>query len=370
MNNSHKEFLTYFGWNDFFENQLAEFYSLNTGINPDKLRPARIINEEKNLYRLQFGLKEILWSSVTGKMQFSALSRRDFPAIGDWVLAEIPEQSDRAIIRHIFKRKTTLVRKQVGGTSDVQILSTNIDTVFIATSLNGDLNIGRLERYLAIAWDSGAKPIILLTKSDLYESGLEDLVQELGEKFNVVDIYTLSKDNFEEATFLKDYFSIGTTSVIVGSSGVGKSTISNFLVGSENILTKAVREFDGKGRHTTTSRSLYQSIYGGLIIDTPGMRELQFAGQNDGAETQFLDIDELVVSCRYRNCKHETEKDCAIIKALETGQLDDLRWKRYKKIISEVRHSQRKENKWMLMADRKVWKKRSMEARAKNKGWR
>ena len=370
MRSSHKEFLIHFGWNDFFENQEAEFYKINPGVNPEKLRVARVINEEKNLYRLQFSDDEISWSSVTGKMQFTALSRGDFPAIGDWVLAEVPNHSERAIIRHVYKRKTALMRKKVGCVPDAQILSTNVDTVFITTSLNSDLNFGRLERYLTFVWDSGATPVILLTKTDLYKTDIQEVIHNLNSRFSGVEIYALSKDNFEGAHFFKRYLSIGTTSVLVGSSGVGKSTISNFLIGKEEILTSEVRESDGKGRHTTTSRSLYKSIYGGLIIDTPGMRELQFAGHVDGLETQFSDIEELIESCRYTNCRHETEIDCAVIAALEGGSLDALRWKSYKKIAREIRHGMRKENKWMLASDRKVWKKRSIEAREKTKGWR
>lgn len=368
MRSSHQEFLHHFGWSDFFENQLTEFYRMNPGIEPGKLRLARVINEEKNRYRLQLSIDEILWSSITGKMQFRALSRSDFPAIGDWVLAEAPEYAERAIIRHVFKRKTVLMRKQVGNASDIQILSTNVDTVFITTSLNDDLNIGRLERYLTFAWDSGAMPVILLTKTDLCKTDIKEVVQGLSSKFSGVEIYSLTKDNFEEAQFFKNYLESGATCVFVGSSGVGKSTISNFLVGKEDILTSEVRASDGKGRHTTTSRSLYKSIYGGLIIDTPGMRELQFAGHLDGLETQFADIEELVANCRYNDCKHVTESDCAVIAALEEGSLDALRWKSYKKIAGEIRHGMRKENKWMLAVDRKVWKKQSLDARSKKKG--
>jgi ribosome biogenesis GTPase len=370
MNCSHEEFLIHFGWNDFFENQLAEFYTINPGKIPGKLRVARVINEEKNLYRLQFNSNEILWSSIPGKMQFTAQGRKDLPAIGDWVLAEVPDQSERAIIRHIFIRKTMLMRKQVGSASDIQILSTNVDTVFITTSLNGDLNLGRLERYLTFVLESKARPVILLTKSDLYLSDLQEVIDDLRLRFIGVEIHSLTKDCFEEAHFLKKYLGSGTTSVLVGSSGVGKSTISNFLIGREEILTTEVRESDGKGRHTTTSRSLYQTIYGGLIIDTPGIRELQFAGYLEGLETQFADIEKLIGFCRYNDCEHVTEVDCAVKSAIEDGSLDASRWKSYKKIAGEIRHGMRKENKWMLAIDRKVWKKRSIEARGKHKGWR
>ena len=367
MNSSHKEFLINFGWNDFFENQMAEFYTMNPDLISGKFKVAKVINEEKNLYRLKMSDDEILWSIITGKMQFTALGRNDFPAIGDWVLALIPDHSERAIIRHVFKRKTTLVRKQVGSSSDVQILSTNVDTVFITTSLNDDLNFGRLERYLTFAWDSGATPVILLTKADLYKTDISEVIHDLRLRFTGVEIYSLTMNNFEEADFFKRYLERGATCVLVGSSGVGKSTISNYLIGRDEIITTEVRQSDEKGRHTTTSRSLYKSIYGGLIIDTPGMRELQFAGHCDGLETQFADIEELVALCRYNNCTHVKEMGCAILEALESGSLDASRWKSYKKIAGEIRHGMRKEHKWMQAFDRKAWKKRSMTARENNK---
>jgi ribosome biogenesis GTPase len=372
MTSSQKEFLIQFGWNDFFENQLAEFYQMNPGMNPEKLKIARVVNEEKNLYRIQLNAEEIYWSAVSGKMQFSAQNRSSFPAVGDWVLVEIPEQSDRGIIRFVLRRKSALVRKQVGNVSDVQILAANVDTVFITTALNGDLNIGRLERYLTFAWDSGARPVILLTKTDLFEGSeesLAEMIQDLKLRFCGVEIHSMNRDDFAAAEFFNNYLVSGTTSVLVGSSGVGKSTISNFLVGRDVLLTSEVRECDGKGRHTTTSRSLYESRFGGLIIDTPGMRELQFAGHVDGLEVQFADIELLVKECRYNNCTHTTEQNCAIQTSLEEGSLEASRWKSYKKIAGEIKHGLMKENKWMMAEQRKVWKKKSMDARNRSKGW-
>lgn len=362
MTNSHSEFLTQFGWNDFFENQLTEFTKSNPGFVPGDLLPARVINEERNLYRLQFNAQDILWSAITGKMQFEARSREDFPAVGDWVLAEIPNGSEKAIIRFIFKRKSALMRKQVGSSSDVQILSTNVDTVFITTSLNAELNMGRIDRYLTFAWDSGAVPVILLTKSDLC-SDVDEVLLDLKLRFPAVEIFALSKDQYAAAEFLKSYLSYGKTSVLVGSSGVGKSTLSNFLIGSEVITTKEIREGDDKGKHTTTSRSLYVSQFGGLIIDTPGMRELQFADHEEGLQLQYSDVEELIGNCRYNNCSHQGEKGCAVIEALESGFLLEERWKSYRKIQSEIRHSLRKQDKVLLSEDRKIWKKRSIAAR-------
>ena len=361
MINSQQEFLSRFGWDDFFQSHAPTVSSNNFFI-------GRVVNEEKNLYRLQYARDKTIWSAVSGKMSYEALSRTDYPAVGDFVMAECLPGSDKAVIRFIFNRKSILQRKKVGEVSEIQILATNVDYVFITTSVNSDLNYGRLERYLTFARESGAIPVILLTKIDLCEN-LEEVMQGVAKRFTGVHIYAVSKDNFEEADFLQEYAKPGKTSVLVGSSGVGKSTLANFLIGADLIKTREIRTDDDKGMHTTTSRALYESIYGGLIIDTPGMRELQFADHEAGVSEQFGDIEELITRCHFSNCKHDTEKDCAILEALNTGELDTGRWKSYGKIAKEVRHALRKTDKWIQAQDRKAWKKRSIECRQKYKGW-
>lgn len=361
MISSQKEFLSHFGWDDFFESQILTLSS-------ETLFIGRVVNEEKNLYRIQYGIDKTIWSAISGKMLYEAMVRSDYPAVGDWVLAEFSPGSDRAVIRFIFKRKSALQRKKVGEVSEIQILATNVDYVFITTSINSDLNYGRLERYLTFAWESGAIPVILLTKTDLCEK-IEETVSFVQARFPDVSIHALSRDNFESAEFLKGYMKSGKTSVLVGSSGVGKSTLANFLIGDDIIKTREIRMDDDKGMHTTTSRALYESSYGGLIIDTPGMRELQFSDHEEGLSTQFDDIEELISKCHFSNCQHETEKGCAIMDALNSGTLDSARWKSYGKIAKEVRHAMRKQSKWILAQDRKAWKKRSVECRQKYKGW-
>ena len=360
MTSSHKEFLSHSGWSDFFENQLSDLEKAG-------LIPARIINEERNLYRLKTCIEHFVWAAIPGKMQFESFGRSSFPAVGDWVLVDLPAQLERGIIRHILKRKSVLQRKQIGVVNDVQILSTNVDTVFVTSSMNSDLNIGRIERYLTFAWDSGATPVLLLTKADLCEPELrEQLLNEMIEHFPAVNVHVLSSEKFSEADFFKNYLRAGTTSVLVGSSGVGKSTLTNFLIShkaSEEIATREIREGDDKGRHTTTARSMYESVYGGLIIDTPGMRELQFTYHEAGVQTHFSDVEELIAQCRFKNCQHETEPDCAIIEALELGTLSSVHFKSYRKIKAEVRHAMRKQNPALLAEDRKIWKKRSQESR-------
>ena len=356
MLSSEKEFLFLFGWDDFFQSQYPDLVS-------GSLFPARVICEERNLYRVQTGLHHVLWSSISGKMQFNASTRVDYPAVGDWVLVELPDQSDRGVIHHVIPRKTIIHRKQIGSSADMQILSTNVDNVFITTSVNEDLNFRRTERYLAVARDAGATPIILLTKSDICAVNIGELIANVESEFPGVAVMAISKDEYEKAVFLPEYLKKGTTSVFIGSSGVGKSTLVNFLIGFDQIKTQSTREYDGKGRHTTTSRNLYVSRYGGLVIDTPGMRELQLSNHAEGLERQFSDIENLIQRCRFSDCGHQTEPGCAIKQALSDGLLTEERWESYLKLEAEVRHGLRKQDKVLASQDRKVWKKRSIEAR-------
>ncbi len=365
MLSSEKEFLSLFGWDDFFESQNPDpvYLSGEQPRSTGSLFPARVICEERNLYRLQAGLNQIFWASVSGKVQFNAMSRADYPAVGDWVMVDLPSQSERGVIQQVLKRKTIIHRKQVGASADMQILSTNVDYVFITSSAISDLNYRRIERYLAVAQDAGAVPVILLTKADTCFDSIESILAETQKEFPGVQIHSLSKDNFEKAEFLAGYLKKGTTSVFIGSSGVGKSTLVNFLIGNEQIKTQDVREGDGKGRHTTTSRNLYASRYGGLIIDTPGMRELQLSDHSEGVRTQFSDIEDLIQRCRFGDCQHQTEPRCAIKEALADGSLSDGRWRSYQKLAAEVRHGMRRQNKVLAAEDRKIWKKISIEAR-------
>lgn len=373
MINSEKEFLFLFGWDVFFQNQLPDPVS-------DSLQLARVICEERNLYRIQLGSHQIHWASISGKLQFNATTRIDYPAVGDWVLVELPHQSDRGIIHQILQRKTIIHRKQAGANTDMQILSTNVDYAFITTSVNLDLNYRRIERYLAVARDAGVIPVILLTKADLCSLDINAVISEVQKEFPGVQVHTLSKDEFESADFLADYLKKGTTSVFIGSSGVGKSTLVNFLISTklndelgdklsdtpdnELIKTQEIRKDDDKGRHTTTSRHLYVSRYGGLVIDTPGMRELQLSDHSEGLSSQFSDIEELVKNCRFRDCQHQTEPGCAIKEALADGTLSEKRWGSYQKLEAEVRHGMRKQDKALAVEEKKLWKKRSIDARS------
>lgn len=354
-----EEFLSLFGWNDFFKSQKLNPAAINS-------RPARVICEERNLYRLQIGMTEAYWAAVSGKLQFHAKGRVDYPAVGDWVMLEASPQVQRGIIHQVLERKTIVFRKQVGESADMQILSSNVDYAFITTSANADLNIRRIERYLSVVHQAGVQPIILITKADTCLDQIDQVKADVQNHFPNIPVHSLSKNNFAKELFLQEYLKKGTTSVFMGSSGVGKSTVVNFLIESDLIKTQEVREADDKGRHTTTSRNLYVSRYGGLIIDTPGMRELQLSDHAEGIQTHFADIEDLMKTCKFNDCKHLTEPGCAILKALEIGTLEKVRWQSYLKLEAEVQQGMNKIDKVLANYDRKMWKKKSIENRKKN----
>ncbi len=326
---------------------------------------ARVINEEKEIYKVL--IDGIIFTAVISKKFLkSALVRIDYPAVGDYVYIESKEGYQHKIITEIKPRKTLLTRKQVGTISDAQVLASNIDVAFIATSLNQEFSLGRIERYLSFVYESGAQPILLLTKSDLMsEKDIEKLVGKMKERFPKLTYYLLNCFEFSKTTVFQETLTEGVTAVILGSSGVGKSTLVNYLLAdsTESISTQEVRAGDDKGRHTTTSRSLYRTKFGGDIIDTPGMRELQFLNHSCGLVIEYEDIEELISHCKFSNCQHNSELLCAINLAIESGSLDIGRFKNYKKLKSELLHAERRQSKFLMASQKAIWKKRSKLAR-------
>jgi ribosome biogenesis GTPase len=359
-----KDFLSHQGWDVFFEQVYKDPFL-------SALTPARVIGEERELYRVQWQKDQSAWASITGKMQYRAAGRQDFPAVGDWVLIDIPPGSDRVVIHAICPRKTVLKRQQVASsTADVQIIGSNIDIVYIATSMNEDMNIRRLHRYVTLVLDSGAKPVILLTKADLQEDGGASLKTEAENEFPGIEVHTLAMGKFAEADFFAKDLSHGKTAVVVGSSGVGKSTLVNYLIGEEKIKTQEIREEDGRGRHTTTSRFLFQSRFEGWVIDTPGMREISFLDHEEGLSAQFADIEAFLGRCRFSDCQHESEPGCIVQEALDQGRMDRDRWQSYLKLAAEIRHAMRKQDRALYAEDKRRWKKLSLEGRARGENKR
>lgn len=326
----------------------------------ESMHIARVVGEERGSYRLQFSLQWQAFGQITGKFRHQAKGRSDYPAVGDWILCEKQNASDKFLIHSILPRKTCLSRKVAGETSEEQIIATNMNYVFIATSCNQNFNIARIERYLALAWNSGAQPVVLLTKADLVsdKTMFEEAFKTLKQK---VDYEFISKLDVASIQSLKKYFIPNKTNVIVGSSGVGKSTLINLLVGEEKLKTQDIRDDDGKGKHTTTARYLLPLPFGGLIIDTPGMREVQVLDATDGLEEQFSDVEELKLNCKFSDCKHQSEPSCAIKAAIKDGTLDEAHWQSYLKLQQEILDAKKKKEKREAHQSTKKWKKLNEE---------
>ncbi|NKB26690.1 MAG: ribosome small subunit-dependent GTPase A [Rhodobacteraceae bacterium] len=247
-------------------------------------------------------------------------------AVGDWVLLD-GDQIDRRL-----ERSSALERRASGEDARTQLIAANVDTLFIVTSCNADFNPARLERYLVLAHSAGCHPVIVLTKSDMAEA--EDYIRQAEGLQPMLSVLAVDARNPDQAAALTDWWGKGRTAAMVGSSGVGKSTLATTLTG-QDVATAAIREDDAKGRHTTTARSLHRATHGGWLIDTPGMRALRLLDASDGIETVFSDLEDLAVSCKFRDCAHDTEPGCAIQAAIAAGTIDPARLHRWQKLARE-----------------------------------
>ena len=316
------------GWDDVFAERFAPFAEQG-------LRPARIGVEYQHIYRL-FSEEGELLATVSGRLRHQATSRADYPAVGDWVAYRHTPSEERARIQGLVPRKSRFTRKIAGSVVAEQVVAANVDTVFLVAGLDGDFNPRRLERYLILAYESGASPSIVLTKADLAED-VAGAVALAGRVAPGVPIHVVSAPRDQGFDALTDYLRPGKTVALLGSSGVGKSTIVNHLLGEERQKTREVRERDGKGRHTTTHRELILLEGGGLLMDTPGMRELQLWDVDEGMEETFADLEELALDCRFPNCGHTQEPGCAVLEAIERGALAPERLASYQKLQAELK---------------------------------
>jgi ribosome biogenesis GTPase / thiamine phosphate phosphatase len=300
------------------------------------LLPARVAVAYGPTFRVYLENDETL-ADVPGRMRHEAQSRRDLPAVGDWVAVRWPSARERATIQAILPRTSLFSRKVAGQETVEQILAANVDVAFLVAGLDRDFSIRRLERYLTMAWESGARPVIVLNKTDLADD-LEARRADVAGVAGAVPVHAISSKVGSGIEELSPYLQPGRTVALLGSSGVGKSTLINRLVGRERQLTRDVREKDSRGRHTTTHRELVPLPGGGLLIDTPGMRELQLWSADEGVQETFDDITVLAEHCYFRDCRHETEPKCAVKAAAEDGRLASDRLESFLKLQEELRH--------------------------------
>lgn len=294
------------------------------------LRLARVIAQYKGLYKIITDNGERK-AQISGKLRHETTELSKFPAVGDFVMVSYEKTEDTAVIHHILTRKSVFLRTAVGIKDQAQVVASNVDSVFICMSLNSNYNLNRLERYLSIAWDSGATPVIVLTKSDLCEN-LTQVIQEVEQVSFYSDIITTSmfENNIDK---FKPYLKEGITAAFIGSSGVGKSTLINQMLEKSILETKETGK-DDKGRHTTTGREMFPTILGGVVIDTPGMRELGV--QSADLSKSFADIERLAQHCKFNDCSHTNEPGCAIQNALSEGRIDQRRLNSYIKLKNEA----------------------------------
>ena len=302
------------------------------------LTVARILSQEKGIYRLVSSHGE-KWGEISGRFHYDVQAKSEYPAVGDFVMVDWNKSGDNAVIRHVLPRKSCFIRKAAGVKNEEQVVAANIDTVFLCMSLNNDFNLRRLERYVSIAWNSGAVPIVVLTKADLC-SNLEHKLFEVSSVAEGVDVLvtnTINQDGYEE---IYPYLTEGKTIAFIGSSGVGKSTLINCLLGEKHLDTNGLRN-DDKGRHTTTHRELILLPSGGMVIDTPGMRELEMWDAANGIDQTFADIEMLAQKCRFRDCTHSgNETGCAVQEAVECGELSIDRFRSWQKLMNENRYAE------------------------------
>lgn len=348
--------LEIYGWSEELRQQFEPYAA-------EGLKPGRVIVHQRGPYRIVTDAGEMP-AEMSGRFVRDA-EMGGFPVAGDWVAASLRLPERAATIHAVLPRRTAFVRKAAGRGRIAQVVAANVDTVFLALSLNDDLNTRRLERYLAAAHESGAKPEIVLTKADLSDEA--EAIRARVAADAGVPVHLVSARAGIGLEALHAAIRPGETAVLLGSSGVGKSTLVNALAGAELMATRAIREDDAKGRHTTTHRELVLLPGGGLLLDTPGMRELALWEADEGVSATFEDVEALEAACRFSDCTHGNEPDCAVRAAIESGDLEAGRWQNYVKLKGELAYEARKDDPVARAAHKKLWAGRAKANRARYK---
>lgn len=321
-----------YGWSDALAQAFAPHVS-------EGHLPGRIIVQQRDAYLVATDDGDLI-SKLSGRMRHEA-REAGHPAVGDWVALSMNPAERSATIHALLPRRTAFVRRAADSVQTVQVIAANIDVAFVVTSMNADLNPRRIERYLAAALQSGARPVVVLTKSDLSDA-VEAQAEEIEALAAGCPVLTVSARQGLGLEALMQHVGPGETCVLIGSSGVGKSTLVNALLGHDRMATREIREADGRGRHTTSHRELVLLPSGALILDTPGIREVGLIDADEGLALAFDDIETLAGNCKFRDCEHVNEPGCAIREALQSGALDAGRWASFQKLGEELAAVERK----------------------------
>jgi ribosome biogenesis GTPase len=333
------------GWSPFFSDQITE--------SDNDLFPARVGSLSHGIFRL-LTTRDDLTASLAGRLQHQAIQLLDLPVVGDWVLAR--STAGAAVIERILERRTKLSRIASSDSqrrTEEQALATNVDLVFLVTSFTREFNPRRIERHLTQVWESGARPVIVINKADLAES-TDDYVRQV--EHMTIDIVLTSAATGDGIDRVRNQLSAGETAVLIGSSGVGKSSLINRLLGGEVQSVQEIRAGDARGRHTTSSRDMILVPGGGIIIDTPGLRELQVLADPSALGRTFSDVENIAGQCAFRDCTHVSEPACAVLAAVDDGSLEDRRLQSYRKLQRELAFAERRTDRAAQLAEKKKWK--------------